>query len=170
MKPWWEKTCFQDEKYLITWLGSGREMSPVHRRISSPRSWIRTSSSRTSIILVLKRNMSWRHILFSYLNLLTPNPAHQPIRTVQNLGSFQFVSKTSSVRRIKYPWNMLSLVGSSLIEAWLDWANLIESQERLVPVLSWCFFGENLTNYNETFTIFSFLERIRFHFQIIYLW
>ena len=95
-------------------------MSPVHRRISSPRSWIRTSSSRTSIILVLKRNMSWRHILFSYLNLLAPNPAHQPIRTVQNLGSFQLVSKTSSVRRIKYPWNMLSLVGLSLIEAWLD--------------------------------------------------
>ena len=106
----------------------------MHRRMSSPRSWIKTSSSRTSITYVLKRRRisvlpksSRRHILFSYLDLLTPNPAYQPIRTVENLGSFQFVSKrtnaTGKTLNLQSSQHLLSVV-ISMDYAKLYWIKL----------------------------------------------
>ena len=88
------------EKYCLkTWLGSGREESPVERRIRFPR-WFTTTpppppGSPLSKILrhhVVKENYQLCEQVDSLLlrlHLLSPDPAHKPVGAVENLDRFR---------------------------------------------------------------------------------
>ena len=70
----------------------------VHRSVhlSSPRSWIKTSYSRTKVLktdLSFPETYVWGKYKPHYLFLPEPNPAYQPIGTVRSLNSFQLYKK-----------------------------------------------------------------------------